>query len=118
MSEMSHNQRLRNAIYSTGLECSEEPMRKELQGQAYATWNKVTERKLHASGSPFAQVSRFLIEAYLLPNDSAQDVGESIKAALKAHGFRSVRQTAQAYDALINRRIIAFTASWWEGKRE
>lgn len=106
-----HNLKLREAVYSTGLECSEEPMRKELQGASYAVWNKSMERTLYASGKPIIKLTRYVIEAYLVMGENAQARADAIKGALAEHGFLSVRQTSSSYDALINRRVVSVTAT-------
>lgn len=106
-----HNRRLRDAIYPTGLECSEEPMRKDMSNQAFATWRKTGERTLFSSGFPRTRYTRFLIEAYLQPADRAQEKAEALKDSLRAHGFEGVREINRAYDALLSRRVLTLAAS-------
>lgn len=113
MSEESnprHNLILKAALGPL-MECSEEPMLKAVTNQDYAVWRKQGERTLYASGEPFFRLTRYKIDAYLLPAKDAQEMAGRIRAALKDTGLRGVRELTRAYDITAERRQLTFMAS-------
>lgn len=105
-----HNQVLRNAL-SPLMECSEEPMLKAVTNQDYAVWRKQGERTQYASGEAFFRLTRYKIDAYLLPAKDAQEMAGRIRAALKDGGLQGVRELTRAYDITAERRQLTFMAS-------
>lgn len=105
-----HNKILRDALGPL-MECSEEPMLKAVTNQDYAVWRKQGERTLYASGEAFFRLTRYKIDAYLLPAKDAQEMAGRIRAALKDGGLQGVRELTRAYDITAERRQLSFMAS-------
>ena len=107
---LKHNQILKDAIGPI-MECSEEPMLKQINNADYAVWRKQSERTLYASGKPFMLLTRYKIEAFLQPGADGQGVAGQVAQNLRKAGLESVRELSRPYDLDMGKRMLNFVAT-------